>query len=69
MQIGSKIEIWACACIVYITIYCLDIWISRRSQCLKHAPYAQKFDSDDFAFLQTLLSCHEAEISVEIDFT
>ena len=41
-------------CVYNNVLFLLDIQISRPNQRLQHAPYAQKFDSNDFAFLQNL---------------
>ena len=55
----DEIGVFTCiACCFFISRF-LDI---------ADAPYAQKFDSDDFPFYRTILSCLEAEKNVEVNF-
>ena len=48
-------------------MYCVLFFMSRFLD-IADAPYAQKFDSDDFPFYRTILSCVEAEKNVEVNF-
>ena len=69
MQFGPKIdEIWACACIAYVIIYCFSRFLDvANASSVPHM--LRNLILMILLFCRTLLSCLEADISVKIDFT